>query len=64
MGSKSSPKVKVPPPSAPAPQRTEASTGGRNQYDLFLKMRKRAGREGTILTGLGGQAQTLGLMGY
>jgi len=57
MGSKSSPKVKVPPPSAPSPQRVSADT---NNYDNYLKMRKRMGREGTILTGLGGQTQSLG----
>jgi len=60
MGSKSSPKTKVPPPAAPSPQRVSADT---NNYDNYLKMRKRMGREGTILTGLGGQTYGLGETG-
>lgn len=64
MGSKGSKKVKVPPP---VPQPVMPSGGDpsvmRAAEQERRKMLARLGREGTILAGLGGKRQTLGLLG-
>ena len=64
MGSKSSKKVKVPastdPTAVPGMLSQSVSGAGENAR---RKMMARLGREGTVLTGLGGNRQQLGLLG-
>jgi len=64
MGSKSQKKVKIPPPVAPTavPGMLSQSVAGAGEQ-ARRKMLERTGRGGTVLTGLGGNRQQLGLLG-